>query len=148
MFMARASSRFTLFCMAAALLAGSLASCSSDLLNPVTHGWTLQSVRGAPLPATIPNSSPEIVITSGTAVTSGDGNYSFTFNGTSGGVDGVVGADQGHWSISSSTFLFRSSNGVPDYIAALGSSTMRVTLAGQIVHSSNQTIDMVFSETQ
>jgi hypothetical protein len=148
MLMARTSSRFGLFCMVAALLAGSLASCSSDLLNPVSHTWTLQTVGGVPLPATVPNSQPVIVITSGTATTSGGGSYSFTFTGTSESDEHVVGTDQGHWSISSSTFLFRSSEGAPDYIAALNGTSMRVSLAGQIVHSSDETIDMVFSETQ
>lgn len=146
--MARTSSRFALSCITAAILAGSLASCSSDLLNPVTHTWTLQTVGDVPLPATIPNSSPVTVITSGAATTSGDGSYSFTFTGTSGSDEQVVGTDHGHWSITSSTFLFRSANGVPDYIGALNHLAMRVSLAGQIVHSSNQTIDMVFSETQ
>jgi hypothetical protein len=148
MLMARTSSRIALSCIAAAILAGSLASCSSDLLNPVTHTWTLQTVGDVPLPAAVPNSSPAIVITSGTAITSGDGSYSFTFNGTSDGTDGVVGTDRGHWTITSSTFLFRSSNSVPDYIGALNDASIRVSVAGQIVHSSNQTIDMVFSETQ
>jgi hypothetical protein len=60
----------------------------------------------------------------------------------------VVGTDRGHWTITSSTFLFRSSNGVPDYIGALNDASIRVSVAGQIVHSSNQTIDMVFSQTQ
>ena len=146
--MARTSSRYALFCMAAALLAGSLASCSSDLLNPVSHTWTLQTVGGAPLPATVPNSSPEIIISSGTATTTADGNYSFSFTGTSGGTDGVVGTDQGHWTISSSTFLFRSSKGVADYIGALNDASIRVSLDGHIVHSSDETVDMVFSETQ
>jgi hypothetical protein len=146
--MIRTSSRFALSCMAAVLLAGSLASCGSDLLDPVTHTWTLQTVAGVPLPAPVPNSQPAIVITSGTATTSGGGSYSFTFTGTSESDEHVVGTDQGHWSITSSTFLFRSSEGVPDYIAALNGASMRVSLAGQIVHSSNETIDMVFSETQ
>ena len=146
--MARTSSRIALSCIAAAILAGSVASCSSDLLNPVTHTWTLQTVGDVPLPATVPNSSPVIVITSGTATTAGEGSYSFTFNGTSDSADGVVGTDRGHWTITSSTFLVRSSNGVPDYIGALNDASIRVSLAGQIVHSSNQTIDMVFSQTQ
>lgn len=146
--MARTSSRFAMSCIAAALFACSLASCSSDLLNPVSHSWTLQTVGDVPLPATVPNSSPVTVITSGTATTSGDGSYSFTFTGTSESDEQVVGTDHGHWSITSSTFLFRSANGVPDYIGALNDASMRVSLAGQIVHSPNQTIDMVFSETQ
>ena len=146
--MARASSRIALSCIAAALLVGSVVSCSSDLLNPVTHTWTLQTISGVSLPAAVPNSSPAIIITAGTAVTSGDGSYSFSFTGTSDDTTGVVGTDRGRWSISSSTFLFRSSNGVPDYIGALNNASIRVSLAGQIVHSSNQTIDMVFSEVQ
>ena len=146
--MIRTSSRFALYCTAAALLAGSLASCGSDLLNPVTHTWTLQTVAGVPLPAAVPNSQPAIIITSGTATTSGGGSYSFSFTGTSDGAEQEVGTDRGHWSITSSTFLFRSSEGVPDYIAALNGASMRVSLAGQIVHSSNETIDMVFSQAQ
>jgi hypothetical protein len=146
--MARTWSRLMLFCTASALLAASLASCSSDLLDPVTHTWDLQSVANVPLPDTIPNSSPVIVITSGTAVTSGNGNYTFTFTGTSDGTAGEVGSDHGHWTVTSSTFFFRSSNGVPDYIGALNSSSIRVALAGQIVHSTNQTIDMLFTQSQ
>ena len=146
--MIRTSSRFALFSIVAALLAGSLASCGSDLLNPVSHSWTLQTVDGVPLPDSVANSSPQIVITSGSAITSAEGNYSFTFNGTSDGTDGVVGSDQGHWTVNSSEFLFRSTNGVADYIGALNNASIRVSLPGQIVHSSKQTIDMVFSQAQ
>jgi|SRR6478672_6344303 len=144
----RFSSRLLSSIMATAILAAPLASCSSDLLNPVTHTWALQMIKGKSVPDTVPNSSPVIVITAGTATTSGDGNYSFTFTGTSDGVQGVVGSDQGHWSITSSTFLFRSANGLPDYIGALNTGSIRVSLLGQIVHSTDQTIDMVFSEIQ
>lgn len=142
------SSRLACSIVAMAILVAPLASCSSDLLNPVTHTWALQSIKDVPLPDTVPNSSPVIVITAGTATTSGDGNYSFTFSGTSDGSQGVVGSDQGHWSITSSTFLFRSSHGLPDYIGALNMASIRVAILGQIVHSTNQTIDMVFSEVQ
>lgn len=144
----RIGSRLLSSIVATAIFVAPLASCSSDLLNPVTHTWALQTIKGAALPDTIPNSSPVVVITSGTATTSGDGNYSFTFTGTSNGVAGTVGSDQGHWSITSSTFLFRSSNGLPDYIGALNGGSIRVSLLGQIVHSTDQTIDMVFSEVQ
>ena len=144
----RRSSRRVLSCVAAAILAASLASCSSDLLNPVTHTWTLQTIANVPLPDTVPNSSPVIVITSGSVVTSGNGSYSFTFTGTSDGIEGVVGADHGNWTITSSTFFFRSAIGVPDYIGALNSASIRVSIAGQVVHSSNQTIDMVFAQAQ
>jgi hypothetical protein len=148
--MARTLSRvaLSLACMVAAVLAGSLVSCSSDLLNTVSHTWTLQTVGGAALPVTIPNSSPVIVVTSGTAVTESNGTYTFTFTGTSDGTQGQVGSDQGHWTVTSSEFFFRSSNGVPDYIGALNSGSIRVALAGQIVHSTSQTLDMVFSQTQ
>ena len=146
--MARISSRFALSFIAAAILTGSLASCSSDLLDSITHTWTLQTIGNVPLPATVPNSSPTVIITSGSATTSGDGSYSFTFNGTIGGTQGEVGGDQGHWTINSSTFLFRSSNGIADYIGALNDVSIRVDLPGQIVHSSNQTIDMVFLQAQ
>jgi hypothetical protein len=145
----RTSSRLALSCMAAAILAASLASCSHELLGPITHTWTLQSVRNVPLPDTIPSSSPVIVVTSGTAVTNSDGSYSFSFTGTSDGNPGVVGSDHGTWTITSSTFLFRSSTGgVADYIAALSSGSIRVALAGQIVHSSDPTVDMVFTQVQ
>lgn len=144
----RMSSRLVVSIVAGAILASPLASCSSDLLNPVTHTWALQSIKDVSLPDTVPNSSPVIVITAGTATTSGDGNYSFTFTGTSNGSAGVVGSDQGHWSITSSTFLFRSSNGLPDYIGALNNASIRVSILGQIVHSTDQTISMVFSQVQ
>jgi hypothetical protein len=144
----RRSSRLALSCLTTIVLAASIASCSSDLLTPVTHSWTLQTVTSLPLPDTIPNSSPVIVVTSGTAVTNSDGSYSFSFTGTSDGTSGVVGADQGHWTVSSSTFLFRSSNGVPDYIAALNAGSIRVALKGQIVHSSDGTVEMVFTQVQ
>jgi len=146
--MARTSSRVALSCLACAIISAALASCSSDLLNPITHTWALQTVGGVALPDTIPNSSPVTVITSGTAITDGDGTYTFSFTGTSDGTPGVVASDQGHWTITSSTFFFRSSNGAPDYIGALNTNSIRVSIAGVIVHSSNQTIDMVFSQTQ
>jgi hypothetical protein len=144
----RRSSRLALLTIAAAILSTSLASCGSDLLNPVSHTWSLQSIVDVPLPDTVPNSTPVIVITSGTLTTSADGNYTFSFSGTSDGVQGVVGTDHGHWTITSSTFLFRSANGVPDYVGGLSAASIRVAIAGEIVHSSNQTIDMVFNEVQ
>jgi hypothetical protein len=145
----RTSSRFALSCVAAALLAASLASCSHDLLGPVAHSYQLQSVGNAALPDTIPSSSPVIVITSGTAATNGDGTYSFSFTGTADGEPGVVATDQGHWTITSSTFLFRSNTGgIVDYIGALTSGTIRVAMPGQIVHSTEQTVDMVFTVVQ
>jgi hypothetical protein len=132
--------------MAAIVLTASRVSCSSSLLDPINHTWQLHSVNGALLPDTVPNSSPVIVITSGTAVTNGQGTYTLSFTGTSDGSTGSVGSDQGSWTITSSTFFFRSSNGaVPDYIGALGTDSIRITLPGQIVHSSNQSIDMVFT---
>jgi hypothetical protein len=142
----RTSSRLALSCLAATIVAASLASCSSDLLNPVTHTWSLESIREVPLPDTIPNTSAVIVITSGTGTTNSDGNYTFTFSGTTDGVQGVVASDHGHWSINSSEFLFRSANGIPDYIGALNTGSIRVSVAGQVVHSTTQTIDMVFSQ--
>jgi hypothetical protein len=148
MFMARISSRIARSFIAATILAGSLASCGSDLLDSISHTWTLQTIGNVQLPATVPNSSPTVIITSGTATTSGNGTYSFTFNGTTGGTEGVVGSDQGNWSISNSTFLFRSTQGIPNYIAATNDTSMRVSLSGQVVHSSDQTIPMVFSQTQ
>ncbi len=46
------------------------------------------------------------------------------------------------------TFVFKSAHGVPDYLAALNSASIRVAIAGQVVHSTKQTIDMVFNEAQ
>jgi hypothetical protein len=135
--------------MAATILAASLLSCTSDLLGPVAHTWALQSVKDVALPAPIPNSSPDIVVTSGTAATNSDGSYSFTITGTSGGTPGVVATDRGTWTITSSTFLFRSSTGgVVDYIGALTSGTIRVAMPGQVVHSSDQRVDFVFTVVQ
>jgi hypothetical protein len=140
------SSRCALSCLAAALLAASLASCSHDLLAPVAHTYQLQTIKNAPLPDTIPGSSPVIVITSGTAATNGDGTYSFSLTGTSDGEPGVVATDRGRWTITSSMFLFRSNtSGVVDYIGALTSGSIRVAMPGQIVHSTDQTVDMVFT---
>ncbi|MDB4912072.1 MAG: hypothetical protein JWO39_2895 [Gemmatimonadetes bacterium] len=145
----RTSSRLALSCMAATILAASLLSCTSDLLGPVAHTWALQSVKDVPLPDTIPNSSPVIVVTSGTAVTNTNGTYSFSLTGTSDGNPGVVATDQGNWNITSSTFLFRSNtSGVLDYIGGLTSGSIRVAMPGQIVHSSDQRVDMVFTVVQ
>ena len=147
--MARTLSKAVLSCVIAIAFASSLASCGgSDLLNPVTHTWALQSIINVPLPDTVPLSSPVIVITSGTATTTGNGNYSFTFSGTNNGVEGVVGTDNGQWTITSSTFIFRSAHGLPDYVGALNTGSIRVAIAGQVVHSTRQTIDMVFNEVQ
>lgn len=147
--MARTLSKAVLSCVVAIGFASSLVSCGgSDLLNSVSHTWSLQSIADVPLPDTVPLSSPVIVITSGTATTTSDGNYSFSFTGTTGGEQGVVGTDDGHWTITSSTFVFKSAHGVPDYLAALNSASIRVAIAGQVVHSTKQTIDMVFNEVQ
>jgi hypothetical protein len=146
--MARTSPRLALSLVAATVLATSLISCGSDLLAPVAHTWQLQSVNDVPLPDTIPNSSPVIVVTSGTVVTNPNGNYTFSLTGTSGDSAGVVAADNGQWTVTSSTFLFRSTNGVPDYVAALSSGSIRVAVPGQVVHSSDQSVSMVFAIVQ
>jgi hypothetical protein len=132
--------------MAAAVLAASLASCGSDLTAPIAHTWQLQTVNNGSLPATIPHSTPAIIITSGTVVTNPNGTYTISLSGSSDGSNGVVGTDQGDWTITSSTFFFNSSTGgVPDYIAALNSGSIRVALPGQLVHSSDNSFDMVFA---
>jgi hypothetical protein len=144
----RVCSRRALSCMAAFVLASFLSSCTSDLLDPITQHWQLQTIKDAALPGTIPNSSPVIVVNSGTMVTKSDGTYTLSLTGTSDGAPGMVGSDQGHWSVTSGTFFFRSSNGIPDYIGALNTGAIRVAVAGQIVHSTNESIDMVFAQSQ
>lgn len=146
----RSFSRVALSYLAAAVVTAALSSCGSDLLA-INHSWALQSLSNIALPDTVPNSSPVIVITSGESEIDGDGHYTFTFNGTTDGVQGVVGSDAGTWSISNSTFFFKSTTStphVPSYIAALSSGTFRVALPGSIVHSSNPTVDMEFAEIQ
>ncbi|MEP7065622.1 MAG: hypothetical protein ABI889_06280 [Gemmatimonadota bacterium] len=143
--MARTLSRVALSCMAAIVLAASLASCGSDLTGPLAHTWQLQTVKDQPLPATIANSSPAIIVTSGTMTTNTNGTYTLSLSGSSDGTNRVVGTDHGAWTITNSTFLFRSNTGgVPDYIAGLTSGVIRVSLPGQLVHSSDESLDMVF----
>jgi hypothetical protein len=144
----RSFARGTLSFLVVAALAASLSGCSSstDILQ-IPSSWTLQTAGGHALPDTIPNSTPVIVITSGTAQIRDNHDYTFTFNGTTNGVQGVVGSDAGTWSISASTFLFRSSNSSPhvaDYIAALTGSTFHLSMPGSIVHTSDASVDMVF----
>jgi hypothetical protein len=145
----RSFARFTRSALVSIVAIGALASCQHDLLGTINHSWQLSTVNHSALPYTVPHSSPEIVITAGHAEIDGDGNYQFTFTGTSDGDDGSVGSDDGTWSIHSSTFLFNSSHvGIDSYIAALGSGTFDLTLPGQVVHSTDQSIDMVFEEIQ
>jgi hypothetical protein len=136
------------FVLVAALTA-SLDGCSSstDLLQ-IPNSWVLQTSQGHAPPDTVPNSAPVIVITSGTAQISDNHNYTFTFNGTTDGVQGVVASDAGTWSISSSTFLFRSNGSSPHvepYIAAFNGSTFNIAMPGSIVHSSDGSVVMVFA---
>lgn len=134
--------------VAVALLAPALASCGGSGLAQINSSWVLQSVTDHSLPDTLPNTDPQVVITSGTSQTNSDGSYSFTFTGTSGGAAGAVGSDHGTWTITSSTFLFRSAlPGVVPYIAALSPTSFRVDLPGQLVQSSSQTVNMVFTES-
>jgi hypothetical protein len=147
----RSFSRVALSFVAAAVVTAALSSCGGSDLLAINHSWALQSVSNNALPDTVPNSSPVIVITSGDAEIDGDGQYTFTFNGTTDGVQGVVASDAGTWSISSSTFFFKSTTSsphVPSYIAALSAGTFRVAMPGSIVHSSSPTVDMVFAEIQ
>jgi len=129
-------------------MAASLAGCSNstDLLQ-ISPSWTLQTSDGHALPDTIPNSSPVIVVTSATAQINDNHNYTFTLNGTTDGVEGVVGSDAGTWSISHSIILFRSTSSAPqlaDYVAAFNGNTINVGMPGQVVHSSNQSVAMTF----
>ena len=147
----RSFSRVALSFVAAAVVAAALSSCGGSDLLQINHSWAQQSVANRALPDTVPNSSPVIVITSGDAEIEGNGTYTFTFNGTSDGVAGVVGSDAGTWSISSSTFFFKSNSSsphIPSYIAALSAGTFRVAMPGPAVHSSDPTVDMVFAEIQ
>lgn len=147
----RSFSRAALSLAAAAVVTAALASCGGSDLLQINHSWSQVSVNNKTLPDTVPGSDPVIVITSGDAEIAGDGTYTFTFNGTNDGVAGVVGSDAGTWSISNSTFFFKSSSSaphIPSYIAALSAGTFRVAMPGLAVHSSNPTVDMVFAQTQ
>jgi hypothetical protein len=122
-----------------------LSACGGSDLLQINRSWSQTSVAGKTLPDTVPNSSPVIVITSGDAEITSDGHYTFTFNGTSDGVAGVVGTDAGTWSISHSTFFFKSSTSA-SYIAALNGTSFLVGMPGQFVHSANPSVDMGFVE--
>jgi hypothetical protein len=142
----RSFSRAALSFAAAALVTAALSSCGHDDLLQINQTWTQQSVAGKVLPDTVPNSDPVIVITSGEAIISQNGHYTFTFNGTSDGVSGVVGTDAGTWGISHATFFFKS--GLPSsksYIGALSGNTFNVAIPGVIVHSANPDVNMVFA---
>jgi hypothetical protein len=142
-------SRVTPTFLAAAVITVVLSSCGGSDLLQINQSWGQQSVANKTLPDTVPHSSPVIVITSGAAEIRGDGHYTFTFNGTTDGVQGVIGSDEGTWSISSSTFFFKSaasSPHVPQYIAALSAGTFNVAMPGLVVHSQDPTVDMVFAE--
>ena len=143
----RSFSRTALSFAAAAIVTIAFSSCGGSDLLQINRSWSQVSVADKTLPDTVPNSSPVIVITSGTAEITSDGHYTFTFNGTSDGVAGVVATDAGNWSISHSTFFFKSSTST-SYIAALTATSFRVGMPGQIVHSSNPSVDMVFTEVQ
>jgi hypothetical protein len=138
----RSFSRTALSFAAAAIVIMAFSSCGSDLLQ-VSGSWSQTSVDNKMLPDTVPNSSPVIVITSGEAEITDGGHYTFTFNGTSDGVQGVVGTDEGTLRLSHSTFLFKSST-TASFIAALTGNTFQVELPGQFVHSSNASVNMVF----
>ena len=145
----RSFARLTRLSLASTIVVASLASCQHDLLQSIDHSWQLTTVNHSTLPYAVPHSSPVIVITAGHAEIDGDGNYQFTFTGTSDGADGSVGSDDGTWSIHSSSFLFNSSDvEIDSYIAALSSGSFEVSLPGPIVHSTDQAVDMVFEEIQ
>lgn len=146
----RSCSRFAFLLVASTLGAASLASCGGQDLVHVTQNWQLTSVDGSALPATVPGTDGQVVISMGTSQTNGNGHYTFSFTGTEGeSAPMIVGSDAGGWSISQSTFLFRSStSGVQDYIAAVTSGTFRVGMPGQLVGSTNQTVSMLFTEIQ
>ena len=105
----RSFSRIALSLAVAAVFTAAMSSCGGNDLLQINHSWSQVSVNNKTLPDTVPNTDPVIVITLGDAEIAGDGTYTFTFNGTTDGVAGVVGSDAGTWSISSSTFFFKSS---------------------------------------
>jgi hypothetical protein len=145
--MSRTMSRFALPLVAALLLASSLASCGDDLLN-LDQQWTLQTVRDSALPYTLHGGGHDVVITSGVANLHSDNTYSLTLTGTTDGAAGTVGADQGEWTINSSTFIFTSSTFTPiDYVAALTGTSFRATIPGIIVGLNDSSYDMVFSKS-
>jgi hypothetical protein len=125
-----------------------LASCGGEDLVHTTQNWALTSVDNNALPATVPGTDGQVIISSGTSETNGNGHYTFSFTGTEGGgASMIVGSDAGGWSVSQSTLLFRSStSGVTDYIAAVASGTFRVDMPGQLVGSTNQTVSFLFTE--
>lgn len=126
--------------------AAAVVSCGSDSSLQIPNSWTLQTAGGAALPFTVPGTQHDVVITSATANVADNGNYTMTYTGTTDGVAGTVGSDNGTWTIGSSTFVFRSSvlNG-QTYIAALVGSTFRGAVPGALFGSSTQTFDMLFS---
>ncbi|HEV7704957.1 MAG TPA: hypothetical protein VGO46_11730 [Gemmatimonadaceae bacterium] len=141
-------SRVALSFAAAAIVVAALSSCGGNDLLQIDQSWTQQSVAGKVLPDTVPNSDPVIVITSGDAQINQNGHYTFTFNGTTDGVQGVVATDAGTWGISHATFFFKS--GGPNnksYIAALAQGTINVQMPGTIVHSTSPSVDMLFIES-
>lgn len=146
--MSRTMSRFAPPLFAALLLASSLASCGGDDLLNLDQKWTLQTVRDSALPYTVLGGGHDVVITSGVAILQSDNSYSLTLTGTTDGAAGTVGADQGEWTINSSTFIFTSSTFSPiDYVAALTGTSFRATIPGIIVGLNDSSYDMVFSKS-
>lgn len=144
--MSRTMSRFALSLFTVTLLVAPLASCGSDLLR-LDQRWTLLTVRDSILPYSVPRGAHDVIINSATADLHSDNTYTITYTGSTDGVAGQAGSDQGHWSITSSIFTFQSATFRTDYIAALVGSTFRVTVPGQMLGSSEPSFDMVFSRT-
>jgi hypothetical protein len=144
----RSCSRFAFVLAALTVGMATLASCGGEDLVHTTQNWVLTSVDNNALPATVPGTDGQVIISSGTSETNGNGHYTFSFTGTEGGgASMIVGSDAGGWSVSQSTLLFRSStSGVTDYIAAVASGTFRVDMPGQLVGSTNQTVSFLFTE--
>jgi hypothetical protein len=129
------------------VLLAALASCGHDSELGIAQHWVLQTVAGGELPFTVPHATHDIVITSATANIGTDGNYTMTYMGTTDGTPGTVATDHGTWTISSSVFNFRSSTlDGQTFIAAYFTSTFRATIPGAILHSDDDTFEMVFGQ--
>jgi hypothetical protein len=150
------SSRFLRGVVAAAAVA-LLAACGSDSTGPrnanVAGTYTLNTVNGASLPYTVPNTGDNVEIVQAATITlNGDSTYAVNATGTLNGSAGTLVTDAGSYSVAGTQVTF-TSTAIPGahYTAVASgtgtSTTLTTMIAGAFVGSSDLSFTLVLNRT-
>ena len=134
-----------------------LAACGSSSTGPnnanVAGTYTLNTVNGATLPYTVPNTGTDVEIVQGATITiTGDSTYAVNATGTLNGSPSTLVTDVGHYSVSGNQVTFTSTiiSGA-NYSASVSGSgigtTLTTSIGGAFVGSSDVSFTLVFTRS-